>query len=115
MCLAVAGSIPVQMTGSSLRCLPSENLQSYVPVPLRPTCCGLLRALSVMVSVPLSGPMRVGVYTTLIVQEALTATLEPQLLVCEKSPLAAMLPIVSPAAPVLVRVTLCEALEVPTG
>jgi hypothetical protein len=37
--------------------------------------------LSVMVSVPVSGPVAVGEKVTLIVQEPLAATLPPQLLV----------------------------------
>jgi hypothetical protein len=51
------------------------------PVPVRLTACGLLLELSVMVSVPASGPAAVGEKVTLIVQELLAATLRPQLLV----------------------------------
>jgi hypothetical protein len=59
-----------------------------------------------MVSEPLREPVAVGVKVTLIVQEALAATLEPQVLVWEKSPLMVMLLIVRVALPVLLRVTL---------
>jgi len=59
-----------------------------VPVPVSEIVCGLLEALSVMVNVPLRVPPPVGVNVTLIVQLELAATLEPQVLVCAKSPLA---------------------------
>jgi hypothetical protein len=63
-------------------------------------------ALSVRVIEPLREPVAVGVKVTLIVQEALGARLEPQVLVCEKSPLTAMLVIVRVALPMLLSVTL---------
>jgi hypothetical protein len=59
-----------------------------------------------MVIEPLSEPATVGVKMTLIVQEALAARLEGQLLVWEKSPLAAMLLMLRAALPVLLRVRL---------
>jgi hypothetical protein len=59
-----------------------------------------------MVSEPLREPVAVGVKVTLIVQEALAARLEPQVLVWEKSPLTVMLLMVRVALPVLLRVTL---------
>ena len=58
--------------------------ETLVPVPLRLTDCGLPLALSVMVSVPVTGPPAVGVKVTLIVQFDPAATLVPQLLVSEK-------------------------------
>jgi hypothetical protein len=61
--------------------------------------------LSVMVSVPVSGPVAVGEKVTLIVQEPLAATLPPQVLVWPKLALVAMLVMVSTALPVLLRVT----------
>jgi ABC-type sulfate transport system permease component len=61
-------------------------------------------ASSVIVNVPLLEPAAVGVKMRLMVQEALGARLEPQVLVWEKSPLAVMLAIVRAALPVLVRV-----------
>jgi hypothetical protein len=57
----------------------------------------------------------VGVNVTLMVQLALTATLVPQLFVCEKSPVVAMLVIVKAATPVFVSVTFCGVLAVPTN
>jgi len=61
--------------------------------------------LSVTVSEPVRGPMAVGVKVTLIVHDVLEARLVPQLSVSEKSPLGAMLEIVSVAPPGLARVT----------
>ena len=70
--------------------------------------------LSVMVRVPVSVPVAVGEKVTLIVQEPLAATLPPQVLVSPKLALVAMLAMVSVALPVLLRVTGCDALVVPT-
>jgi hypothetical protein len=76
------------------------------PVPVKLTVCGLPLALSVMVSVPLSGePVVVGAKVTLIVQEPPAPTLPPQLAVTLKLALVAMLAMVSAALPVLLRVT----------
>ena len=70
--------------------------------------------LSVMVSVPVSGPAAVGEKVTLIVQAALAARLPPQLLVSPKFALVAMVAMVSAALPVLLKVTGCDPLVVPT-
>jgi hypothetical protein len=59
-----------------------------------------------MVRAPVLVPVAVGLKVTLRVQEALAATLEPQVLVWEKSPLTVMLVIVRVALPVLLSVTL---------
>ena len=75
------------------------------PVPVRLTFCGLPAAVSYTYSVPLRVPVVVGVKITLIVQEELAARLLPQLLVWEKSPMAATLAISSAAAPELLSVT----------
>ena len=63
-----------------------ERLGGAVPVPDTPEVWGLLLALSVTVSVALRDPAAVGVKVTLIVQFPPAATLDPQLLVCPKSP-----------------------------
>ena len=76
------------------------------PVPVSATVCGLPTALSVMVTAPFLVPVAVGLKVTLRVQFALAATLEPQVLVCEESPLAVMLVMLRVALPVLLRVTL---------
>lgn len=72
------------------------------PVMLAVWVAGL--ALSVTVIAPVLATAAVGVNVTLIVQEALGARLEPQLLVWEKVPLAAMLEIARVALPGLARV-----------
>jgi hypothetical protein len=63
-------------------------------------------ALSVMVKEPLREPVAVGVKVTLRVQLVLAATLEPQVLVWEKSPLTVMLVMLRTALPVFLSVTL---------
>ena len=79
-----------------------------VPVPLKVTVCVVPTTpllLSVMVRVPPIEPVAVGEKVTLIVQEALAATLLPQLLVWLKFALATILVMVSAVLPVLLRVT----------
>jgi len=76
-----------------------------VPVPVRLTLWVAGLALSAMVKEPLREPLAVGVKVPLKVQLALVATLEPQVLVWEKSPLTAMLVMLRVALPVLLRVT----------
>jgi hypothetical protein len=77
-----------------------------VPVPVRLTDWVAGLALSVMVTAPLLVPMAVGLKITLRVQLAATATLEPQVLVWEKSPLTVMLVMLRTALPVFLSVTL---------
>jgi hypothetical protein len=87
-----------------------------VPVPLKFTVCVLPNTpllLSVMVSVPVSGPVAVGEKVTLMVQEPLAATLPAQVLVSPKLALVAMLVMVSAELPVLLTVTGCDPLVVP--
>ncbi len=91
----------------------AEKLKSS-PVPVRATVCGLPLALSVMVTAPVLTPPPAGLKATLRAQLALGATLEPQLLVWEESPLAEMLAMLRVALPVLVRVTIWAGLAVPT-
>jgi len=50
-------------------------------VPVSPTDCGLLVALSVIVKVPVRAPAAAGVKVTLIVQLAPALTLLPQVFV----------------------------------
>ena len=71
-----------------VRVLIDSVMTGTVPVPVSETACGLLEALSVMVSAPVREPLAVGVKVTLTVQLELPATLVPQLLLCAKSPLA---------------------------
>ena len=74
------------------------------PLPVRLTVWVAGLALSVMVTVPVLVPLAMGLKVTPIVQEALAATLEPQVLVWEKSPLDVMLEIERGQFPVLARV-----------
>jgi hypothetical protein len=77
-----------------------------VPVPVRLTVWVAGLALSVMVTAPVLVPMAVGLKVTLRVQLAATATLEPQVLVWEKSPLTVILVMLRTALPVFLSVTL---------
>src|SRR6516162_3421870 len=92
-----------------LSCTPT------VPVPLRLTVCGLPGALSLTDNVPVRLPCCLGANVTAIVQLARMAKLEPQVLVCPKSPVVAMLAIASIAVPLLVNVTDCAGLVVFTS
>ena len=85
-----------------------------MPVPLRLTWSGLLAALLVMNTLPVRGPVVVGVKVTLIVQLALAARVAAQVVVLAKSPLMVMLAMFSVAPPVLVSVTVLAALVPPT-
>lgn len=88
------------------------------PVPLKLTVCVLpveLLLLSVMLKLPVKAPPASGVKLTLIVQEPLAGTVLPQLFVCAKFPLVAMLATVSARLPVLESVTACEPVVEFTG
>src|SRR5215472_8964782 len=85
-----------------------------VPVPVRLMVTGLPTELSVMVTDPVRVPVVVGVNVTLMVQVACDHRLDGQLLVSAKSPLAAILLIVSGSLPVFVTVTVWGELVVPT-
>ena len=85
-----------------------------VPFPVRVAVWIAGLALSVTVIEPFREPGTVGVKVTLIVQEALAGTLEPQVLVWEKSPLMVMPEIIRAMAPLFVRVIVSGELVVPT-
>ena len=85
-----------------------------VPVPVNATVNGLLVALPVTDTEPVRVPAAVGVNFTVTVHDAPAAIDEPQVFVCEKSPVAATPETVAAAVPVLVTVTACVALVVPT-
>src|ERR1041384_4235564 len=80
-----------------------------VPVPERPTECGLPSALSAMARDAVRVPLAAGLKTMLIEQVAPAATLTPQLFVWEKSlalaPETEMPETVKAAFPELVRAT----------
>jgi len=71
-------------------------------------------ALSVIVTAPFRVPVVVGMKVTLIVQVFETAKKARQLFVCAKSPLDTILVMFSVAEPLLVRVTDCAGVVVPT-
>jgi hypothetical protein len=78
--------------------LDADNF-TCVPVPVRVIDCGLPLAVSVIVTVPLRTPLAVGWNLTLMIHSAATAKELPQVLLCAKSPLAAMLVILNAAVP----------------
>jgi len=85
------------------------------PVPDRVTVCvDPVVALSVTVRIPESEPPAVGAKVTEIVQLAAAARLAPQVLVSWKLAVAAIELMVSAAVPLLVRVTVCAALVLPS-
>src|SRR5689334_17924169 len=84
------------------------------PVPISDTECPLAEPLSLMTNVPLRDPAAAGVNVTWIAQLAPTASDAGQLLVWLKSPLLLMPAIESAVVPVLLNVTVCVALGVPT-
>jgi hypothetical protein len=84
----------------------AERLSVAAPVPVRLTDWVAGLALSVIINVPVLEPVAVGLKVTLRAQLAPAATLAPQVLVWEKSPLAVMLVMLRVAFPVLLRVTL---------
>ncbi len=83
-------------------------------VPVKLTVCGLPLALSVMTAVPVRVPEPEGVKFTYMVQVEPAATPFPQLLVCAKSPLVAILAMCTGAVPELVSTIVCDPLVVPT-
>jgi hypothetical protein len=101
-----------------VRLVGDRVTDDVAPVPDRLAACGLPEALSVTERVALRVPEAVGANVTLIVQFPPAVTLEPQVLVCEKSPLfepvIAILEIVSAAEPGLESVRVLAELEVPT-
>jgi hypothetical protein len=99
---------------AKVRLLADRLAAGMPPVPLKLAVCGLPAALSVTLKAPLRVPTAVGVNVTLIVHVPFTASVLPQLLVCAKSPLTAMLLIVSAPVPLFVNVTVWAAEVVPT-
>jgi len=94
--------------------LLEENVTGALPVPERPTACGLVRALSVNVSVPAADPMAAGVKVTPTLQFAPAARLAPHVvLAIAKLPLATMLAKLSGTLRRFVTVTLLTALVLP--
>ena len=84
----------------------TDPIAPATPVPFRLTVWVAGLALSVMVTAPARVPVAFGLKVTLSVQLVLAATLEPQVLVWEKSPLTVMLVRLRAALPVFLSVTL---------
>ena len=84
-----------------------------MPIPERAT--GETVLLLLKVNDPVRLLVAVGVKVTVTVQLLPASSPLPQLLVSLKSPLTLMLLIVSVAVPVLLKVTLCEELELFTS
>src|SRR2546423_1525863 len=111
--LTVAFAAGVQMVTDGFT-LEAVHEDPVAPVPERVTVCGLLGSESVSVSVPLRVPAAVGVKVTFTVQLTPAPRLVPQVLVCEKSPLAALEVKLTGLAVSLVTVTAWGALLLPT-
>jgi hypothetical protein len=97
------------VTAGGVALAVQDRITSWLPVPERPTVCGLPLALSVMLSAAVRAPLAEGVNVTATVQWAPAATELPQVsAVSAKSPasvpVTARLVILKMALPVLVRV-----------
>src|SRR5579859_5520683 len=102
--LKVVESVP---RNSVTVCTAGSNKHAAVALPVSATVLGLLEALLVMVSVPVSAlPTTVGAKVTVTAQLAPAASDAGQVLVWVYGPLMEMLEIVSGAVPLLVSVTL---------
>jgi len=90
---------------------------AVAPVPVSETTCGLPLALSLTVSEPVRVPVVVGLNLMLIVQLPPTAREEPQVPKPPqvKSPAMVSVPKLIVELPVLVKVTNCAELIVPTA
>jgi hypothetical protein len=91
-----------------------DNVTGSTPVPVKVAACGLLPAFPLTVKVPVAPPVVLGVNVMLIVHLVPAPSPLPQVLVCPKGTLAAMLEMVSLAVPVLVNVILLTPLVVAT-
>jgi hypothetical protein len=81
-------------------------------VPVNATLCGLLLALSAIVSVPLRVPTAVGRKATLITQDSPVGKTPPQVVERIKSPVIAMLLIASGSLPEFFKLMLWAELAV---
>lgn len=89
------------------------------PAPLSAAVCGELAALFAKLTAAASAPEAAGLKVTVTVQEALTASVVPQVLVCENeevlAPVMLTPEMVMEAVPELVSLTVCTAAEEPTA
>src|SRR5437588_822265 len=88
----------------------AAGVGAAVPAPERVTVCGLPAALSVIVTAPVRVPTRRSSDLRLMAQFAPAASDVPQVVVCAKSPMAAMPVMVRAVLPVFDSVTVCVAL-----
>jgi len=94
----------------------ADRVTGALPVPVRVTVCGLFRALSVKVSVPVAAPIAVGENVTPTTQLAPAAMLVPQVLLATAKPALATMPLkLSAALARFVSVTVLAALVLPTA
>ena len=93
--------------------LAGQASQPQVPIPLSVTFCGVFDALSFIIIVPATLPFADGVNVTVILQFLPGSNVE-QLVVSLKLVVMLILETVSDAVPVLERVTVFDALVVPT-
>ena len=108
--IASVAEPPAELIVSELGEIDSVTVE---PVPDNETVCGAPLALSVMVRVPVRAPPAVGVKVTEMAQLAAAATLDPQVLVSAKSPVATIDVMLNAAEPLSVSVTVCAALVEP--
>jgi hypothetical protein len=118
----LAALVVVSLTAAKVSEVGEREATGTVPVPERETEGAVPGALLVTLREAVRVPRAVGVKVTLMVQDALTASvLDPvgQLLIWAKSPgfvpLSAMLVMLRGAVPVLVTVIVCAVLVVPTS
>src|SRR5258706_8336782 len=71
------GLVPPTLREPKLKLVGERLTTGTAPVPVRSTVCGLLPALSVIVTAPRRVPVAVGVNVTLIVQLAPAASVLP--------------------------------------
>ena len=81
-------------------------------MPLNVTCCGLLLALSLIISVPLRTPAALGANVMFTLQLAPASKFGLHVLDCTKSPLTETLDTARAAFPPFVKVTVCAELVV---
>jgi hypothetical protein len=115
----VFARLVVKMTClGKVRLVEKNDTEGRTPWPVNRIFCTLLGALSMKTTAALREPVFVGVKVTKMTQLACAARDEPQLLVCLKSlgssPPIAMDVKFSGISPVLVRVTDCAVLVIPT-
>ena len=110
----VAEDAPTLVVGKA-RLVGEMLMAGVLPVPLSAAVCGELAALSTKLIAAVSAPAAAGVKVTVTAQEALTASVDPQVLVCENeeafAPVMLMPETDIEAVPEFVSVTICVAGE----